>query len=768
MDEGGSIHDSSPSPQSSPAEMLALGAGFVRRQFLVILSVLPLTVGFAIAYLYTTPPLYTAKASLLIDTAKVQVFKQSVLGDSQLNSWVVDSQLEILKSESFALSVIKKLHLDQDPEFVVPHNKGGGSALSLLLHPLSLFHSPAAETEPAMRALAVFEKRLAVGHVPGTYVIEVDFQSLDPSRAARIANAVINAFIEDQVEAKYQTIGTATAWLQGRLNELRTQASAAERAVVEYKTKNNIVESSGGHLMNEQQLVELNSALGKAHADTVAAQARLDRVSQVLSGGDLDPSATEVATVADALHSEVISKFRVQYLELQQREVLLSARVGHDHLAMVNLRNQMREVRRSIFQELQRIGAAYKSDYDIAKARESSLEKTLASTVSGSQTTNQAQIELRQLESAAQSYRALYDNFQQRYTDSVQQQSFPIPEARAFAPALAPSAPSSPKSLRILAIATLGGLGLGVGLAILRELLDRVFRTSRQLESRLGTESVFMLPILKPSDQDTTKRAAKFWLVKQKPQPTPVSKAAVNLPAARIISANRHLLRYVVDTPLSQFAEALRAVKVTADLSGSESGKIIGVTSSLPNEGKSTVSAALAQLCAHSGARVILIDCDLRKRSLSRDLAPSATAGLIDVLTEAASLDEVIWSDPSTKLSFLPAVVRSRLTHASEVLASAAMKRLFARLREKYEYVIVDLSPLAPVVDVRAATHLVDSYLFVVEWGKTKIDVVECALNSARGVYDNLLGVILNKVDFDRIGRYHYGTYYARYGYYTE
>ena len=615
-----------------------------------------------------------------------------------------------------------------------------------------------------MRALAVFEKRLAVGHLPGTYVIEVDFQSLDPSRAARIANAVINVFIEDQVEAKYQTIGTATAWLQERLNELRAQASAAERAVVEYKTKNNIVDSGGGHLMNEQQLVELNTALGKAHADAAEAKARFDRVSQVLSAGDVDPSTTEVATVADALHSEVISKFRVQYLELQQREVLLSARVGHDHLAMVNLRNQMREVRRSIFQEIQRIGAAYKSDYDIAKARESSLEKSLASTVSGSQTTNKAQIELRQLESAAQSYRALYDNFQQRYTDSVQQQSFPIPEARAFAPALAPSAPSSPKSLRILAIAALGGLGLGVGFAILRELLDRVFRTSRQVKSRLGTESVFMLPILKPSDQ-----AAEFLLVKQKPQPTPVSKAAVNLPAARIISANRHLLRYVVDAPLSQFAEALRAVKVTADLSGgSKSGKIIGVTSSLPNEGKSTVSASLAQLCAHSGARAILIDCDLRKRSLSRDLAPSATAGLIDVLTEAASLDEVIWSDPSTKLSFLPAVVRSRLTHASEVLASAAMKRLFARLQEKYEYVIVDLSPLAPVVDVRAATHLVDSYLFVVEWGKTKIDVVESALNSARGVYDNLLGVILNKVDFDRIGRYDYGTYYARYGYYTE
>ena len=120
---------------------------------------------------------------------------------------------------------------------------------------------------------------------------------------------------------------------------------------------------------------------------------------------------------------------------------------------------------------------------------------------------------------------------------------------------------------------------------------------------------------------------------------------------------------------------------------------------------------ALAQLCANAGARVILVDCDLRKRSLSRDLAPDARRGLIEVLMEAVTLDEVILSDPSTKLSFLPAVVTSRLVHTSEVLASAAMKRLFSRLRESYDYVIVDLSPLVPVVDVRAATHLVDAYI---------------------------------------------------------
>ena len=586
-----------------------------------------------------------------------------------------------------------------------------------------------------------------------TYVIEVEFQSTDPDRAAEIANAVADTFIRDQMDAKYQTIGKATAWLQDRLNELRAQASAAEHAVVEYKTKHNIVDT-GGHLINEQQLSELNTALVKARADTVEAKARLDQVSQIISSEDLDPSAVQVATVADALKSEIISKLRQQYLELAQREVLLTNRIGHDHLAVVNIRNQMREIRRSIFDEFKRIAQSYKSEYDIAKARENSLQASLASTVTGSQTANNAQVELRQLESAAQSYRALYNNFQQRYTDYVQQQSFPISEAQVTR-ALPPSASSSPKSFRILAMATVGGLALGIGLALLREIMDRVFRTSSQVEARLRTECVAMLPIIKPSPEDASH-------VRK-------NDAGANLTAARIIAPNAHVLRQVVDSPLSQFAESIRAVKVTADLSGgSKSNKVIGITSALPEEGKSTVSASLAQLCAHSGARVILVDCDLRKRSLSHDLAPNATKGIIDVLTEAANLNDVIWSDPSTKLSFLPAVVKSRLTHTSEVLASAAMKRLFDRLREKYDYVIVDLSPLAPVADVRAATHLVDSYLFVIEWGKTKIDVVERALNTARGVYDNLLGVILNKVDPVRLGRYDYSAYYSRYGYYTE
>jgi polysaccharide biosynthesis transport protein len=530
------------------------------------------------------------------------------------------------------------------------------------------------------------------------------------------------------------------------LDELLGQASAAERAVVDYKAKNNIVDNTAGHTVNEQKVSELNSALIKARADTMEVKARLDRVSQVLRAGEVDPAAEELGTIADTLRSEIINNLRLKYLELARRESIFSNEYGSTHLAVVKIRNEMAEVRHSIVQELKRIAQAAKSDYEIAKARENSLESSLAATVADSRTTDKAQIQLRQLESAAQTYRGLYETFQQRYIDSIQQQSLPIADARIVSRASPPDKKSYPKSLLILAAATMGGLVLGVGLGTLREISDRGFRTNRHVEAKLKSECIALVPM----DRFNAKAA-------------PVrTRAATECADPRTISPGPDLFRYLVDSPLSPYAESIRAIKVNIDRkAATNSGNVIGITSSLPNEGKSTIAASLAQVAADGGARVILVDCDLRKPSLSRELAPNATHGLVDVLKSAIRLEEVIWSEPSTHLSFLPAGIGSRFIHTNELLASDAMKRLFVQLRESYDYVIVDLSPVVPVVDVRSATHLVDSFVFVIEWGKTKVDVAEHSLHSAHGIYENLVGVVLNKVSFKLLNRYEgHGNYY--------
>jgi polysaccharide biosynthesis transport protein len=749
-------------PQSaSPAKLFDLALGFVRRQYWVILVALLVSMTLGVVYLRITPPSFIASATMMIDPRAMtrgSVPLQAVLGDVTIDwSWI-ESQMTLIKSDNLVSSVIKNQHLIEGSEFV-----GDEGVIPRISATIGKFWHDSqvsklkSDADLMRQAIFVFKKKLEVQRVGG-YVIEISFMSQNPDRAAQITNAVANAYIEDQLDLKYQANQRASDWLQQRLQTLRQETLAAERAVVEFKTKNNIV-AAGGKLINEQELAELNSQLIVARSQTGEAQAKLNRIEAVLRADE--PAETANATVSDALNSPIMTKLQSQYLELVSREANWSKRYGRNHLAVVNLRNQIQEIRSSIGEELKRIAETYKSNYAIAKHNQEDLEKRLAESVAGSQGANQAQVLLRGLESSAQSYRTLYDNFLHHYTESIQQQSFPITEARLISPASSPLYKSSPRGLRVLALALLGGIGCGAGLALLRELLDRGVRTSSQIQTAFDAECLAFVP---STEVPMIKPGARAALVS--------TRAALNAPASRIIAPNPRLLRYVIDSPLSAFAESIRAVKVSVDLVGAaRSNKVIGITSALPNEGKSTIGASLAQLSAQGGARVILVDCDLRNPSLSRELAPNAAPGLIDVISNTTSLDKVIWSDPCTKLSFLPAGVRSRKIHTSEILASEAMKRFFLWLRESYDYVIVDLSPIAPVVDVRSTTHLVDSYVFVVEWGKTKIDVAEHALATARGVYDNLLGVVLNKVNFkalsryDSHGQYYYNRHYARYGY---
>jgi polysaccharide biosynthesis transport protein len=748
---------------ASLEELFKIFTGFLHRQYPVIVVAFLLTVALTAVYLFTTPPSFTAFAKLLIDTRKVQLFQQqSVLGDAPPDTWLIDSQVEVLQSENVALAVIKDLHLTKDPQFLWP--KVGlfsaikGSVLGLVDSVLRLFQSTSTSTsdpEFALTRAAVerFQSQLIITRAGLTYIISVGFRAQDAQQAAKIANAVADAYIADQLEAKYQAALRAGTWMQDRIKELRVQATNAERAVEDFKTKNNIVAASG-RLMNEQQLSELNTSLIQARALTAETKAKLDRIDEILRSGVEVPDAT----VTDSLKSEVINKLRSQYLDFSRQAAELSAKYGARHLAVVDLRARMQEIRKVIIDELNRIAQTYRSDYEIAKAREESISKSLTEIVSVSQTTNQAQIVLRDLESRAWSSRQLHDSFLQRYMETVQQQSFPISEARVITRATPPLRPSNPRTLLVLMVGATGGVIAGFGLGLLRDIWDQVFRTSDQVASILHTDCIAMLP--KVVEGQVTSRSR---------QP----RTDYGGLAHRIIKRDQSLFWAVIDSPLSRFAESIRAIKIAADLQRSVKGsKVLAFTASLPNEGKSTAAMALAQSIASVGGRVLLLDADLRNPGLSRKLIPEARVGLLEVLANEVKIEDALCVDPDTRLVFLPAVVNERMAHSSEVLACESTRILFERLRQAYEYIIVDLPPLAPVVDVRAMTHLIDSFVFVIEWGRTKIDVVEHALRMAPGVYDNLLGVVLNKADLNLLGRfeshrrqYYDNRHYSRYGY---
>ncbi|MBR1335190.1 polysaccharide biosynthesis tyrosine autokinase [Bradyrhizobium ottawaense] len=728
----------------SPSQTLTSYLDIIRRQFPTMVAIVSACVILALLYLFTAAPLFTSTASMVIDTRKVQLFQQqSVLGDIAVDSATVETQVEILKSENISLAVIRDLHLMEDPEFT---GTGGGLFGAITGSVTGLFSSGRApsEFELTRKALGVFASNRTVKRLGLTYVMEIGFTSRDPQKAARIANAIADAYIVDQLEAKYQATRRASVWLQDRIKELRTQASAAQKSVVDFKTANNIIDTGKG-LMNQQQLAEVNSQLIMAHAATAEAKARLDRMNDVVKQEIPD------ANVGDALKNDTIVKLRAQYVDLASKESIWSTKYGREHLAAVNLRTQMAEIKKNIQDELKRIQESYKSDYDIAMTREEAIKASLANIVSESQLTNQAQIQLRELESNAQSYQAMYDNFLQRYMESVQQQSFPITEARVISAATTPLVKSSPKSLVILGAALLGGLMLSLGAAMARELSDKVFRTTSQVEEQLGANCVAILPAL--GAPAYTSSLPGLGRKKNNPEPD--------------------LLRYVVDNPLSRFSEAVRSLKVAIDLNSIvRENRVLAVTSTLPNEGKSTLSTNLAQLIAHGGARVILVDSDLRNPSLSRALRPNANVGLVDLIAQKVQLEEAVSIDPQTGLAVLPAGTTSKLLHTNEILASKSMHSVVSLLRSKYDYVVLDMPPMAPVVDVRVTSSFVDSYVFVVEWGKTKTDVVRHNLRNAPEIQNKLLGVVLNKADTKLLaryesyhGRYYYQKYYARYGY---
>ena len=735
-----------PAHQAGLGELVEWAFGLLRRQLFVILFVAALGLAGGIFYLTITPPVYTAQTSVYIDLHKNPIDQQAgIFGNDPIE---IASQIQIIKSKTIASLVIKKLELLNDPEF--------GSAAPSPSHVSSIlfgtYRQPTSATESDLtdRAIIAFENSLSVEPVGGRVVV-IGFSSTNPTRAATIANAVANAYITDQLDAKYEANRVATDWLQKRQEQLQQQADGAQRAVEAFKKQNNIVTNDGKPLDNIQ-MAELNTRLVAARAQTSDLLARLTRLQAIVR---LGPSNTHIEGAISDINSPIATTLRQQYLELGRRESEWSVRYGKDHLAVVSLRNRMQEMRGSLFDELQRAAETAKNDYELAKHRQEDIEKQLADVIAQSRSGSQAQVTLSGLEGAAIGYRKLYDSFLQQYMGSTQQATFPVTEARVISAASPPLKKSKPKSTLILALSLFGGAVLGFGLGLLRDVTDRVFRTASQIETELRIPCVALVPEI------NTKNIKQAWHQKI------LSHAGTNGKE----SAN-DVFTSVIDSPLSAFAEAIRSIKLTIDLQMDfRRCKVIGITSTLPNEGKSTIAAALALLIAQVGGRALLVDCDLRNPSLSRKFSQANAAGIFDVVSRKVLITEAIVKDPKSNLALLPAGKRIPLFLTSEILAGELVSKLFDALRQHYDYILVDLPPLAPIIDVRASTHFVDGYLLAVEWGRTKIGAIEQCLRGAPKLYESIIGAVLNKADmsairrYDSSGRYDRNDHYSRYGY---
>lgn len=715
---------------------------FFSREWRLIALVTGLSVILAAGYIAITPARYTAQADMIIDTKRVTWTQTEMASENRtIEDASVESEMETTRSEKVVTAVIRRLHLTEDPEFV-------GAGRSLRRRLLSLLKvKTAPEQEPSddeiMRSvIAQVKNNLRVTRLGRSYIQQIAYTSLDPNKAAKIANAFADAYIEDQLQAKFEATHRASAWLEQRIGELRQQASDAYRAVQDFKSENSIIIGVDGKLASEVELDQLGIALAKARADTSQARAKLDRISRVLEQrSDKDSNlAIPDPVVTDALSNPVITKLRQQFLDDQNKESEWSARYGSDHLAARNLRAEMAALQRAIWDEISRIAESYKSELQIAKSQEDAIDKRMIEVFQKSGSLRQSQVRLRELETAANTYRGIYETFLSRFTQSVQQQSFPSTEARVVTEASPPRAPSSPKIGLTLALAAICGLGLGVMSAFAREQLNRQIHTRAQLEALLGTSCLAVLPAFS----------------KKKP-------VTGRLRATADSSAFRQISEVA---PFSATAEALRYIKVAIDLHPT-GAKIIGIVSALPGEGKTTVATGFAAFVAKSGARTLLIDADLRNPSMTRALGYTNLPSLLDMVADKSEFSDLIITDSKFNFDFLPSSTRIKPSNSFDILNSPAVKDMLRAAKSNYDYILIDLPPILPVVDVKAVAHLFDAFVLVVEWGSTSTNEVLKAVNASPILSERLLGAVLNKAD-EAIMRRFEGYSDRHYTYYTN
>ncbi|GJE50432.1 Tyrosine-protein kinase wzc [Methylobacterium tardum] len=711
----------------------------LRRHWRVLALAIILCTGAGVAYALLAAPVYQSTARMLIDTRRAQLFspQQSVVSSDTFDAASVESQVEVIRSENLARSVIRDLKLLDDPDFM-PKSSGLGSMIMARIARLLGNESHPTAEDRVREALSRFGNNLKINRLGITYVIEISFSARTPQLAARIANGVAAGYIAGELDAKRETTRRATVWLQDRISELREQTFAADRAVQSFKADNNLV-TIGRSLISDQQLAELSTQLTTARGLTAETHVRLEWAQRALKDGMPD------ATTIDSLKSDVLGRLRQQIVDLTAREQDWSRRFGRDNSASESLRTSLKQAQRAFEDELRRLAEVYRGEFEVAKAREEAIQTNLGHMLKVSADTDLKAVGLRELESSAQSYKGLYDSMLTKFMEASQQALLPTTDARIITAAFPPSGKSEPRTMIVLAVSGVLGLMAGLGVAFLREATDRVVRRPDQIEAATGAECLGLLTEIPAG----------------KALPLP----AVTCTGERQIRCTTLIERYSVIEPTSLFTETLRSIRVAIDVESGDQAQIIGITSTLPGEGKSTIALNLARLIAHGGHRVLLIDGDLRRRALTLGVSEAGAPALVEVLRGEVPVSDVLWQCPDTGMHFLPVGAYEGGRHMAELIPASGLAQVLSWTREAFDYVLIDLPPLVPVVDVRAANRLIDRFVLVAEWGQTTQDVIRTELAANRVIRDKLLGVVLNRIDprflkqIDANRGSRYGTY---------
>lgn len=704
-------------------------------------------------------PLYKASSRLILDTRTFKVLSTegALSGVDTLNFGAIQSELEVISSEFVIGRVVDKLGLANNPDFngtkppgvldsaLDPIREIWSSGISSLLAPAppaTPVQAPKPAAARADRSADASDPRrqAAIGAVAGhlnvsllgrTFVILITAESPDGTMSARIANAVAEAYLADQIDTKNEANRRATEWLEQRLAELRRNLQVAEEAVATYRRDKGLAGSPEGAI-SSQTLSELNARYTAARGRRIEKEARL----VALSKASLNPG--ELANIPEVAGNTSLAALRIQDVELTRKSAELASQLGDSHPKMVQVRNELAAVRARFNIETQRITLAVRAELDAATSEEEELKELVdkASVVSG--TASQYEAEQKQLEREAQSNRTLYESFLNRFKELREQQDIQRADARILAYARPSGSPSSPNFKTGLMGAFVIGCLLGMAGAIAAEKLDRVFRSAPQVEEATGVSVLAMVPEVKGS-----------------------------------AGTRSNVVANILENTTSPAAEAVRAVFTAISLASLDHlPRVIAVTSSTPSEGKTTFVAALGGLLTkmNTSRRVLIVDLDLRQAKLSVALGLNERGGTIDeYLMGTKTLAECTRRHELSGVYYICA--RRNTPNAPEILESHAMKAAVDVFSDNYDLVILDAPPVLAVSDARIIARLADYTVFILQWAKTHREVVKTAVAALLEVTSHV-GIVINRVNLFKHGRYGYGDhgdYYSRYrGYYGK
>ncbi|HZQ68424.1 MAG TPA: polysaccharide biosynthesis tyrosine autokinase [Terriglobales bacterium] len=714
----------------------------IKRKWVVAFSLVLIFSLVAIATLRSTR-IYEASGSIAINKADPTIvnFKSDGNGAADFYDPAdLDTEVSILRSDLLALQVIKQLNLDKRPEFG-GHGEAPTSSLELTTNELQ------PDSAAASAVLGAFKGNERIALRPNTRIIDIHYRSADKELSARVVNALMNTYIEQNFKTRFESTMQASDWLSKQLVDLQMKVETAQEKLVNYQKEHEILGIDEKQNITTAKLDELNKELTAAESERMEKES----IYSLVQSADSDAAAA-AAIGAENIggspsSSSLLEKLREQQADLRIQVAQLSTQFGPAYPKVSQLTNQLKEIDAQIQLERKKVAARIRGEYMAASQRENMLRAAMDRQKQEANKLNESAIQYSILKRDLETDRTLYEGLLEKLKEAGVTAGLRSNNFRIVDVARVPMQPAEPNVPRNLSFALALGLTTGIGLAFLLEGIDNTVRTPEQAQAISALPSLGMIPL---GSKSSAEAAAGKKLV-----------LASSKEAVELVTQSR---------PQSQMAESYRALRTSLLLTSlGAPPKTILVTSALPQEGKTTTSINTAIVLAQKGTRVLLIDADLRRPSIHKTLGMGPRTGLSNVLTGNATLQQAtVRSSILPSLFVLPAGTPP--PNPAELLASSQMKDVLAELREQYDHIVVDTPPTLSVTDAVVMSTRADAVVLVIRSGQTTKQALRRARDLLMQVNARVSGVLLNAVDLTSPDYYYYYEYQGKYGsrYYQE